>query len=76
VVPSRQFNMKSVAGKFGLVDDYDAIFKCCSKILHPSSIRVNLQGAFDKNDNYKDVLIHIGIHYLALIAESSKHEFV
>ncbi len=72
VTPTRPFNLRKVADKFGWLEDYDAIYKLCSKILHPSSIRANLPGAFDKNDDYKSMLVHMGIHYLALIADGSK----
>lgn len=75
VVPSKPFNIKLLAKNFGWEEDYDAIYKLCSKIVHPTSIRANLPGAFDKDDSYRNALIHIGIHYVAQIAESSKREF-
>jgi len=75
VSPAKPFNIKNIAAQFGLAEDYDAMFKLCSKIVHPSSIRVNIPGAFDKDENYKNALIHTGIHYLAIITESSKRDF-
>lgn len=75
VTPSRPFVLRNVADRFGWLEDYDAIYKLCSKILHPSSIKANLPEAFDKNDDYKNVLVHVGIHYLALIAKSSQRAF-
>lgn len=75
VVPSRPFKIRSIAEQLGVSEDYDAMYKLCSKIVHPSSIRVNLPGAFEKNGDYKNALIHVGIHYLAQIAESSRRDF-
>lgn len=75
VTPARPFIIKDIATQIGLAEDYDAIFKLCSKIVHPTSIRVNLPGAFDKDENYKNTLIHTGVHYLANIAASSKRDF-
>lgn len=75
VNPSKPFVIRDIAKQFELAEDYDAVHKLCSKIVHPSSIRVNLPGAFDKNDDYKNALIHMGVNYLAQIAESSKRDF-
>jgi hypothetical protein len=75
VSPSKPFRIRDIAKELGLVEDYDAMYKLYSKIVHPSSVRVNLPGAFEKNGNYKDALIHTGVHYLAQIAESSKRDF-
>jgi hypothetical protein len=75
VVPCRPFRIKDIAAEFGWTEAYDAMYKLCSKIVHPSSIRVNLPGAFDQNDDYKNTLIHVGVHHMALIAAQSQREF-
>jgi hypothetical protein len=75
VVPSKPFRIREIANEFGWIEAYDAMYKLCSKIIHPSSIWVNLPGVFDDNDDYINTLIHVGIHHIALIAEHSKNEF-
>lgn len=74
VIPSKPFNMKNIAKELGFSEPYDALYKLCSKMIHPSSIWVNLPGVFEVSDDYKRVLIHVGVHHLALIAEHSKKE--
>jgi hypothetical protein len=75
VTPSKPFSMKNIAEQLGLSEDYSAMYKLCSKIIHPSSIRVNAPGAFEKDDDYKNALLHVGIHYLAQIAKSARRDF-
>src|SRR5690606_34667326 len=75
VTPSKPFSIKNIAEQLGLSADYSAMYKLCSKIVHPSSIRVNLPGAFEKDDDYKNALLHVGIHYLAKIARSARRDF-
>ncbi|MDP3515614.1 MAG: hypothetical protein Q8S94_00470 [Pseudohongiella sp.] len=74
VLPAKPFNIKEIAKLYGWEEDYNAMYKLCSKIVHPSSVKVNLPGAFDKNDEYLRSLIHVAVHYLGLIAEASLHE--
>lgn len=74
VKPIRPFNIKEIAKRFDREEDYNAMYKLCSKLVHPSSVKVNLPAAFDKNDEYIKSLIHVAVHYMSLIAEVSANE--
>jgi len=55
------FNMRDLAQKYGYDDDYMAIYKLCSKLVHPSSIKVNAYNAL--NENYLKILNHVGVFF-------------
>lgn len=74
VEPAKPFNIKEIARRFDWEEDYNAMYKLCSKLVHPSSAKVNLPAAFDKNDEYINSLIHVAVHYTGLIAGVSSHE--
>ncbi|HCS63181.1 MAG TPA: hypothetical protein DIW64_03335 [Cellvibrio sp.] len=76
VEQSKPFNIKGIAKQLGWEEDYDAIYKLCSKIVHPSSVKVNLPNAFEKNDEYIGSLVHVAIHYMHLIVDGTKHKSV
>jgi DNA-directed RNA polymerase subunit L len=65
--PKGPFNMKELARKYGLEEDYSAIHKLCSKIVHPSSMKVNTYQILVANDNYNNSLLYAGAHFSRLI---------
>jgi hypothetical protein len=67
------FNIKDLAELYGYVKDYSAIHKLCSKLIHPTSIKVNAYNALTENDNYLAVLEQVGVFFCQKIEELS-HE--
>jgi hypothetical protein len=57
------FNIRDLAKKYGYDDDYVAIHKLCSKLVHPSSIKVNGYNALTENCDYINVLIHVAVYF-------------
>ncbi|NNN70942.1 hypothetical protein [Vibrio sp. 3-2(1)] len=57
------FNIRQLAKDYGLDDHYMAIHKLCSKLIHPTSVKVNAYGALTKNDDYLHVLIRVGVFF-------------
>lgn len=57
------FNIRQLAKDYGFDDDYVAIHKLCSKLIHPTSVKVNAYGALTKNDDYLNVLIRVGVFF-------------
>lgn len=64
------FNIKSLAETYGFIDDYFAIYKLCSKLVHPSSLKVNTYSAFDANKNYHSILIYVAIYFCQQIEQT------
>ena len=50
------FNIKNLAEKYGYKNDYEAIFKLCSKFLHPSSLKINGYSVFIEENAFLDIL--------------------
>ncbi len=68
------FDIRSLAEKFNHLEDYKAVHKLCSKLIHPTSLNVNAYDALSKNNVYFDMIFHIGVFYSQQIEEfSSKH---
>jgi hypothetical protein len=67
------FNIKDLAELYGHVKDYSAIHKLCSKLIHPTSIKVNAYSALTENDKYLAVLEQVGVFFCQRIEELS-HE--
>ncbi len=65
------FNIKDLAESYGHVKDYTAIHKLCSKLIHPTSIKVNAYSALTENDNYLAVLEQVGVFFCQKIEELS-----
>lgn len=42
------FNIRQLAKNYGLDEHYAAIHKLCSKLIHPTSVKVNAYGALTK----------------------------
>lgn len=57
------FNIKDLAEKYDLKEDYSAIHKLCSKIVHPSSMKVNAYQALIENDIYLSLFLYIGVYF-------------
>ena len=55
------FNMKDLASKHGCLDNYMFAYKLCSKLVHPSSMRVNDYDVLTENKNYLGVIVKIGV---------------
>lgn len=67
------FNIKYLAELYGYVKDYSAIHKLCSKLIHPTSFKVNAYSALTENDNYLAILEQVGVFFCQRIEELS-HE--
>lgn len=57
------FVIKDLATKYGLEEDYSAIHKLCSKIVHPSSIKVNAYQGLVANENYLNLFLYVGVYF-------------
>jgi len=67
------FNIKDLAELYGHVNDYSAIHKLCSKLIHPTSIKVNAYSALTENNTYLAILEQVGVFFCQKIEELS-HE--
>lgn len=65
------FNIKDLADKYGYIKDYSAIHKLCSKLIHPTSIKVNAYNALTENANYLAILEQVGVFFCQRIEELS-----
>lgn len=63
------FNIKDIARKYGYENDYDAIHKLCSKLVHPTSYKVNSYQALTANDNYFIILMYVAVFFCEKIEE-------
>ncbi|MFA5214696.1 hypothetical protein [Sulfuricurvum sp.] len=59
----REFNIKNLAIDYDYLLDYQAIHKLCSKLIHPSSIKINSFKALLEDDNYLNLLIIFGVFF-------------
>lgn len=57
------FNIRDIAIKYNLDEDYGAIHKLCSKFIHPTSMKVNAHQALSANDNYINLLLYVGVFF-------------
>lgn len=57
------FNIRDIAKKYKLDEDYGAIHKLCSKLVHPTSMKVNTHEALSANDNYTNLLLYVGVFF-------------
>jgi len=67
------FNIKDLAELYGYVNDYAAIHKLCSKLIHPTSIKINAHSALTENNAYLAILEQVGVFFCQRIEELS-HE--
>ena len=76
---SGQFNMRELAKTYGHDEDYVSIHKLCSKLVHPTSMKVNAFDALTANANYYDTLRYVASYFAIqienLIDEIRAREF-
>lgn len=59
----KEFNIKKLADKYNYLNDYNAIYKLCSKLIHPSSIKINAYKAVSEDSNYLNSLVYVGVFF-------------
>lgn len=59
----KAFNIKICATNYGYETDYDFVYKLSSKLIHPSSIRVNFFDVLVEGDTYIELITHIGVYF-------------
>ena len=59
----RNFNIANLAKIYGYEDDYSFVYKLSSKLVHPSSMKVNFYSILTENNKYLSVIVHIGIAF-------------
>lgn len=59
----REFNIKNLATHYDYLLEYQAIHKLCSKLIHPSSIKVNSFKALLEDDSYLNLLVIFGAFF-------------
>lgn len=57
------FPIKHLAEKHGFLDDYLFLYKLSSKLIHPSSMRVNSYDVLTEGKCYLSVIVKIGVYY-------------
>lgn len=70
------FNIRNLAENYGYLDDYKAVHKLCSKLIHPTSMSVNAYNALSKNDVYFKLIFHIGVFFSQRIEKFAKESTV
>lgn len=58
------FNIRGLAEKYGCVEDYMSIYKLSSKLIHPSSMKVNQSEALYTNDSYLTIVRRVGFRFI------------
>ena len=53
----RNFNISNLARIYGYEDDYSFIYKLSSKLVHPSSMKVNFYNILTENNKYLTVMV-------------------
>jgi hypothetical protein len=74
---SKSFNLKDLAVKFGYEADYNFVYKLSSKLIHPTSLKVNGYAALD--ENYLLMLHHSGQYFarkIGNLAVEVQHKLV
>ena len=59
----RNFNISNLAKIYGYEDDYAFVYKLSSKLVHPSSMKVNFYDILTENDKYLAVIVTIAMHF-------------
>lgn len=60
---ARNFNISDLAKKHGHQDDYGFIYKLSSKLVHPSSMKVNFYAALTENNKYLTMIVHMAMYF-------------
>lgn len=66
---SGPFEIKTIAAKYGNEEDFDFLFKLTSKLIHPSSSRVNGYSVIAEQFQYKLVVAQMATFYAKEIEE-------
>ncbi len=65
------FNIKDLSLKYDLGKDYDALYKLCSKLVHPSSSKINSKEALVGDGSYLNILIiHFQVYAIYIINDA------
>lgn len=59
----KYFNIRKLAKDHGYEDDYSFIYKLSSKLVHPSSMKVNGFSELTENNNYLTVIVQIAVYF-------------
>jgi len=59
----RNFNISNLANIYGYEDDYSFVYKLSSKLVHPSSIKVNFYNILTENNKYLAVIVPIAMFF-------------
>ncbi len=62
-VSKRNFNISNLAKIHGYEDDYNFVYKLSSKLVHPSSMKVNYYEVLIENDKYLKTMITVAMHF-------------
>jgi len=57
------FNLKGLSDKYGFSHHYSFIYKLSSKLIHPTSMKVNGYDTIDDDKNYLKVMTYCGIFF-------------
>jgi hypothetical protein len=68
----RPFNIRSLAKKYGELEEYLALYKFCSKFAHPSSAKTNTYGVFAESSDYKGIVLFLGAMYAGRLEDLSR----
>lgn len=60
---ARNFNIYDLAKVHGHEEDYSFVYKLSSKLVHPSSMKVNLYDILTENDNHLTVIVTIAVFF-------------
>ena len=63
LVPKGGFNIRNLAEEYGHLKDYLAIHKLCSKLIHPTSLKINSYKELTEEDSYEIVLVNAGAFF-------------
>jgi len=59
----RNFNISNLARIYGYEDDYSFVYKLSSKLVHPSSMKVNFYDILTENNKYLTVIISTAMFF-------------
>lgn len=60
---ARNFNISHLAKTYGYEDDYSFVYKLSSKLVHPSSMKVNFYGILTENNKYLTVIVSTAMFF-------------
>ena len=63
------FNMRELAERYGHEEDYLSVHKLCSKLIHPTSMKVNAYDSLTANENYSDTLSYVASYFARQMEE-------